>query len=129
MGTAHCGAPFSFACANIRSVAIHRRVPLMIKNSVLVAFIGLIVGPLSAWGSEPPSAAKTVYHFDDPVKWATPEAIVPPEYPPHLLAKGVTATVDVVFDLKPTGRLDSVVRITSEPKVDAFEQAVLEVLI
>ena len=77
--------------------------------------------------NEPPRTS-TAYFADDPAKWASPETVLPPVYPKAALEKGVKATVDVVVNIKDTGRLESIAEIQSEPKDAAFEAAVQEVL-
>lgn len=83
-----------------------------------------------AMAAEPPAAppASRTYFDEDPAKWASPKVVLPPTYPPDALAKGVTAVVEARVKLTATGRLEAIVETASEPKLDAFEAAVREVL-
>jgi hypothetical protein len=74
------------------------------------------------------SPVPTTYFVEDPLKWARPLVVVPPKYPATQLAASVTGTVEAVLSLKDSGGLESIVSITSEPKVPEFEAAVQDVV-
>lgn len=85
--------------------------------------------PFVALATEPsPASSAQKTYYDDPAKWASPKVVLPPTYPADALAKGVTAVVELSLKLTATGRLDSIVEIGSEPKLEVFESAVRDVL-
>ena len=75
-----------------------------------------------------PAVKPTTFYVDDPVKWATPKEVLPPQYPKEALEKGVTAVVEATLNLKATGKLDSIISIQSAPAMEAFEKSVVDVL-
>ena len=90
----------------------------------------LLSTALAASGSEPVQPVKqtTTYFANDPVKWASPEVVLPPTYPQVALANRVQAVVDATLSLTARGRLGSILAINSEPKDASFETAVAAVL-